>query len=140
MTSWSLDADLYNGYSHILHTFVGPYRWCNGCTSSTRRGNFFRRFFNMFYSLLFFFGYEDYCLLIWFPFFDLPPIPFGFRAYLLNQIIPLSLIFPFLLQIRSIEMVHKRFESFPAAFVKNMASPKTRRYVLLVPTAHCSLV
>lgn len=30
-------------------------------------------------------------------------------------------------EIRSIEMVHKRFESFPAAFVKNMASPKTRR-------------
>ncbi|KAF8390568.1 hypothetical protein HHK36_025095 [Tetracentron sinense] len=29
--------------------------------------------------------------------------------------------------IRSIEMVHKRFESFPEAFVKNLASPHTKR-------------
>ncbi|KAK7302196.1 hypothetical protein RJT34_13078 [Clitoria ternatea] len=30
-------------------------------------------------------------------------------------------------EIRSIEMVHKRFESFPGAFVKNLASPQTKR-------------
>ncbi|XP_021762040.1 callose synthase 10-like [Chenopodium quinoa] len=30
-------------------------------------------------------------------------------------------------EIRSIDMVHKRFESFPEAFVKNMASSRTRR-------------
>lgn len=30
-------------------------------------------------------------------------------------------------EIRSIEMVHKRFESFPAAFVKNLASPRMKR-------------
>ena len=30
-------------------------------------------------------------------------------------------------QIRSIEMVHKRFESFPAAFVKNLVSPMNKR-------------
>ncbi|KAK7350678.1 hypothetical protein VNO77_09549 [Canavalia gladiata] len=31
-------------------------------------------------------------------------------------------------EIRSIEMVHKRFESFPGAFVKNLASPQTKRW------------
>ncbi|KAK9090225.1 hypothetical protein Sjap_023402 [Stephania japonica] len=30
-------------------------------------------------------------------------------------------------EIRSIEMVHKRFESFPEAFVKNLVSPETKR-------------
>uniref|UniRef100_A0AAU6MUF6 1,3-beta-glucan synthase n=1 Tax=Paeonia lactiflora TaxID=35924 RepID=A0AAU6MUF6_PAELC len=30
-------------------------------------------------------------------------------------------------EIRSLEMVHKRFESFPEAFVKNLVSPQTRR-------------
>ncbi|GMY15024.1 callose synthase 10 isoform X6 [Fagus crenata] len=30
-------------------------------------------------------------------------------------------------EIRSIEMVHKRFESFPEAFVKNLVSPQTNR-------------
>ncbi|KAH7528293.1 hypothetical protein FEM48_Zijuj05G0057200 [Ziziphus jujuba var. spinosa] len=30
-------------------------------------------------------------------------------------------------EIRSIEMVHKRFESFPEAFVKNLVSPQTKR-------------
>ncbi|KAM7475705.1 hypothetical protein LguiB_022948 [Lonicera macranthoides] len=30
-------------------------------------------------------------------------------------------------EIRSIEMVHKRFESFPEAFVKNLVSPRTKR-------------
>ncbi|XP_040989322.1 callose synthase 10 [Juglans microcarpa x Juglans regia] len=30
-------------------------------------------------------------------------------------------------EIRSIEMVHKRFESFPEAFAKNLVSPETRR-------------
>ncbi|KAJ7956112.1 Callose synthase-like protein [Quillaja saponaria] len=30
-------------------------------------------------------------------------------------------------EIRSIEMVHKRFESFPEAFVKNLVSPKAKR-------------
>ncbi|XP_061360871.1 callose synthase 10 [Gastrolobium bilobum] len=30
-------------------------------------------------------------------------------------------------EIRSIEMVHKRFESFPGAFVKNLVSPQTQR-------------
>ncbi|XP_062169425.1 callose synthase 10 [Alnus glutinosa] len=30
-------------------------------------------------------------------------------------------------EIRSIEMVHKRFESFPEAFAKNLVSPQTRR-------------
>ncbi|KAK9726727.1 hypothetical protein RND81_05G233500 [Saponaria officinalis] len=30
-------------------------------------------------------------------------------------------------EIRSIEMVHKRFESFPEAFVKNMSSPRMKR-------------
>lgn len=33
-------------------------------------------------------------------------------------------------EIRSIEMVHKRFESFPAAFVKNLVSPQAQRMVL----------
>ena len=33
-----------------------------------------------------------------------------------------------LVQIRSIEMVHKRFESFPEAFVKNLVSPDTKRW------------
>ncbi|KAL3623547.1 Callose synthase 10 [Castilleja foliolosa] len=28
-------------------------------------------------------------------------------------------------EIRSIEMVHKRFESFPEAFVKNLVSPQS---------------
>ncbi|KAJ8450624.1 hypothetical protein Cgig2_020261 [Carnegiea gigantea] len=32
-------------------------------------------------------------------------------------------------EIRSIEMVHKRFESFPAAFVKNLASPRMKRHI-----------
>lgn len=31
-------------------------------------------------------------------------------------------------QIRSIEMVHKRFESFPEAFVKNLVSSHTKRW------------
>ncbi|KAK7281994.1 hypothetical protein RIF29_10435 [Crotalaria pallida] len=30
-------------------------------------------------------------------------------------------------EIRSIEMMHKRFESFPGAFVKNLSSPQTKR-------------
>ncbi|MCL7026736.1 hypothetical protein MKW94_027145 [Papaver nudicaule] len=30
-------------------------------------------------------------------------------------------------EIRTIEMLHKRFESFPAAFVKNLVSPQTKR-------------
>ncbi|XP_028116346.1 callose synthase 10 isoform X1 [Camellia sinensis] len=30
-------------------------------------------------------------------------------------------------EIRSLEMVHKRFESFPEAFVKNLVSPETKR-------------
>nr|XP_007137962.1 hypothetical protein PHAVU_009G169400g [Phaseolus vulgaris]ESW09956.1 hypothetical protein PHAVU_009G169400g [Phaseolus vulgaris] len=33
-------------------------------------------------------------------------------------------------EIRSIEMVHKRFESFPEAFVKNLVSPKIKRIPL----------
>jgi len=33
-------------------------------------------------------------------------------------------------QIRSIEMVHKRFESFPGAFVKNLVSPQAKRWVV----------
>ncbi|KAH8486791.1 hypothetical protein H0E87_025699 [Populus deltoides] len=33
-------------------------------------------------------------------------------------------------EIRSIEMVHKRFESFPAAFVNNLVSPQARRMLL----------
>ncbi|KAL9375459.1 hypothetical protein Peur_032338 [Populus x canadensis] len=33
-------------------------------------------------------------------------------------------------EIRSIEMVHKRFESFPAAFVKNLVSPQAQGMVL----------
>ncbi|KAJ4962108.1 hypothetical protein NE237_022018 [Protea cynaroides] len=33
-------------------------------------------------------------------------------------------------EIRSIEMLHKRFESFPEAFVKNLVSPQTKRMPL----------
>lgn len=36
----------------------------------------------------------------------------------------------YLWQIRSIEMVHKRFESFPAAFVNNLVSPMMKRWSL----------
>ncbi|KAJ6970667.1 callose synthase 10 isoform X1 [Populus alba x Populus x berolinensis] len=38
-------------------------------------------------------------------------------------------------EIRSIEMVHKRFESFPAAFVKNLVSPQAQR---MLPNRHAS--
>jgi callose synthase len=37
-------------------------------------------------------------------------------------------------EIRSIEMVHKRFESFPEAFVKNLVSPLTKRPFNRQPT------
>lgn len=35
------------------------------------------------------------------------------------------------MQIRSLEMVHKRFESFPEAFVKNLVSSHTKRWLFL---------
>ncbi|KAF5206729.1 Callose synthase [Thalictrum thalictroides] len=41
-------------------------------------------------------------------------------------------------EIRSIEMVHKRFESFPEAFVKNLVSPLSKRMPLERPSPQVS--
>ncbi|KAE9608552.1 hypothetical protein Lal_00020821 [Lupinus albus] len=41
-------------------------------------------------------------------------------------------------EIRSIEMMHKRFESFPGAFVKNLASPQIKRVPLNEPSTQDS--
>ncbi|XP_045803475.1 callose synthase 10 [Trifolium pratense] len=41
-------------------------------------------------------------------------------------------------EIRSIEMVHKRFESFPGAFVKNLVSPQAKRITINGPSTQDS--
>lgn len=41
-------------------------------------------------------------------------------------------------EIRSIEMVHKRFESFPAAFVNNLVSPMMKRMPFITQSAQVS--
>lgn len=52
-----------------------------------------------------------------------------FSSFIGNCILKLDFLLKYWIsQIRSIEMVHKRFESFPEAFVKNLVSPQTKRW------------
>ena len=114
--------DISDGYPHILHSFICNCWWCDGCTGSVRRG------INISFPIVL---YELFILDVFF--FDL----FHLIVYLLLSKFILSVNFQFLWlvdhiqlnfwQIRSPQMVHKRFESFPEAFAKNLVSSETKK-------------
>lgn len=87
--------DLPYGYPHLVHSFICYCWWLDGCKSSPWGGNYFL-----------------------------------FRVFLVgdyNGAFPLflcALCCADLWQIRSLEMLHRRFETFPEAFTKNLVSPR----------------
>lgn len=109
--------DLSHGYSHMVHFIICNCWWCNGSAGSLRGG-----IISNFYSLIFMEKNEVSCA-----------SSCQFSCMLLifyRQVCPEEcfLLKYWISQIRSIEMVHKRFESFPEAFVKNLVSPQTKRW------------
>lgn len=60
-------------------------------------------------------------------------------CFLFNDLLSLSFVFDSW-QIRSIEMLHKRFENFPEAFVKNLVSSQTRRCCSLYDLLHFTCI
>lgn len=113
--------DLSNGHSHLVHSFISSCWWYQGCTSSVRRG------INIFYDNIFpkigtgsiFILLQTKCFFYWCLY-----ILFSF-LFFRNLIVLIASCD--LYQIRSIEMVHKRFESFPEALVKNLVSSQAKR-------------
>ncbi|KAG5537092.1 hypothetical protein RHGRI_024510 [Rhododendron griersonianum] len=122
-------VNLSDGHSHMAHSLICNCWWSDGCTGSVGRGInicLFVVIFEFFYLIL---GssYISFGMLI-----TLYSLWLSSCSKLCSiSYYALLMCNPFR-QIRSLEMVHKRFESFPEAFAEKLVSAQTKRFMTIV--------
>lgn len=143
------------GHLHMVHTLVSHHWWCKGCSGSVGRGIVIYMFIFCIFSIVAVrsrFCQSSIidlfkCLIVCMSFllqtsWDLSSSHLLYFSILITYcFFYINFWCIFLLQwlinlwqIRSLEMMHKRFESFPEAFVKNLVSRQTKRYNVMMAT------